>query len=63
MFAPTNLVAELGIVLWLLIGWQFAAAEFVGGAATRKDQYVEHSYEKAAQSWWAERTTMRTTIL
>ena len=30
MFASTNLVAELGIVLWLLIGWQFTLAEFVG---------------------------------
>jgi uncharacterized membrane protein YraQ (UPF0718 family)/YHS domain-containing protein len=32
MFASTNLVIELGIVLWLLLGWQFALAEFVGGA-------------------------------
>src|SRR4051795_2154144 len=32
MFASTNLVVELGIVLWLLIGWEVAAAEFVGGA-------------------------------
>ena len=32
MFASTNLVLELGIILWLLMGWQFAAAEFVGGA-------------------------------
>jgi uncharacterized membrane protein YraQ (UPF0718 family)/YHS domain-containing protein len=32
MFASTNLVLELGIVLWLLMGWQFALAEFVGGA-------------------------------
>ena len=31
MFASTNLVVELGVVLWLLIGWQFALAEFVGG--------------------------------
>src|ERR687883_545411 len=31
MFASTNLVIELGIVLLLLLGWQFAAAEFVGG--------------------------------
>ena len=31
MFASTNLVVELGIVLWVLIGWQFAASEFVGG--------------------------------
>ena len=27
----TNLVVELGIVLALLMGWQFTAAEFVGG--------------------------------
>jgi uncharacterized protein len=32
MIASTNLVVELGIVLWLLIGWQFALAEFVGGS-------------------------------
>ncbi|MGH9073737.1 MAG: permease [Acidimicrobiales bacterium] len=31
MFASTNLVIELGLVLWLLIGWQFALAELVGG--------------------------------
>jgi uncharacterized membrane protein YraQ (UPF0718 family) len=29
--ASTNLVIELGIVLAILMGWQFAAAEFVGG--------------------------------
>src|SRR6476620_8476261 len=28
-FASTNLVWELGLVLWILIGWQFALAEFV----------------------------------
>jgi uncharacterized protein len=32
MLASTNLVAELGIATWLLIGWQFALAEFAGGA-------------------------------
>jgi uncharacterized protein len=31
-FASTNLVWELGLVLWVLIGWQFAVAEFLGGA-------------------------------
>jgi len=31
MFASTNLVLELGIVLLVLMGWQFALAEFVGG--------------------------------
>ncbi len=30
-FASTNLVVELGILLWLLLGWQFTLAEFVGG--------------------------------
>src|SRR5436305_8500827 len=30
-FASTNLVVELGIVVWVLIGWQFTLAEFVGG--------------------------------
>ena len=31
MFASTNLVWELGLVLTILIGWQFALAEYVGG--------------------------------
>jgi uncharacterized membrane protein YraQ (UPF0718 family) len=31
LFASTNLVLELGIVLWLLMGWQFTVAEWVGG--------------------------------
>jgi uncharacterized protein len=30
-FSSTNLVVELGIVIWVLIGWQFTLAEFVGG--------------------------------
>ena len=30
-FASTNLVIELGIILWLLVGWQFTLAEYVGG--------------------------------
>src|SRR4051794_5153311 len=28
-FASTNLVWELGLVLWVLIGWQFALAEYL----------------------------------
>jgi uncharacterized membrane protein YraQ (UPF0718 family)/YHS domain-containing protein len=31
MFASTNLVFELGIVLWIFLGPEFTAAEFVGG--------------------------------
>jgi hypothetical protein len=30
-FASTNLVFELGIVMGLLLGWEFVAGEFVGG--------------------------------
>jgi uncharacterized protein len=30
-FASTNLVFELGLVIWVFLGWQFTLAEFVGG--------------------------------
>src|SRR2546421_9035097 len=30
-FASTNLVVELSIIMVLLLGWPFAAAEFLGG--------------------------------
>jgi uncharacterized membrane protein YraQ (UPF0718 family)/YHS domain-containing protein len=30
-FASTNLVFELGAVLWVIVGWRFTLAEFVGG--------------------------------
>src|SRR5256885_8744274 len=29
--ASTNLVWELGLVLWVLIGWEFTLAEYLGG--------------------------------
>jgi uncharacterized membrane protein YraQ (UPF0718 family)/YHS domain-containing protein len=32
MFASTNLVLELGVLLVVLLGWQFAAAEYIGGS-------------------------------
>ncbi len=31
MFASTNLVIELGILIFIFLGWQFLAAEIVGG--------------------------------
>lgn len=31
VFASTNLVLELGIILYLLLGWQFMAGEWIGG--------------------------------
>ena len=30
-FASTNLVFELGIVIWIFLGWEFTLAELVGG--------------------------------
>ncbi len=30
-FASTNLVVELGLVLWVLMGWRFTAAAWAGG--------------------------------
>ena len=31
LFASTNLVLELGVILFLLFGWEFMAAEWIGG--------------------------------
>jgi len=31
LVSSTNLVIELGIILWLLMGWQFTVAEWLGG--------------------------------
>lgn len=31
LFSSTNLVLELGLILLFLMGWQFAAAEWIGG--------------------------------
>jgi uncharacterized membrane protein YraQ (UPF0718 family)/YHS domain-containing protein len=54
-FASTNLVWELGLVLWILLGWRFALAEIVGGlvlvallwAGTRV--FVPHRVEEEAR--------------
>src|SRR5215212_8338363 len=34
-FASTNLVIELGIIMAILLGWQFTLGEFVGGPLFR----------------------------
>ncbi len=31
MFASTNLVIELGILILIFLGWQYLAAEIIGG--------------------------------
>jgi uncharacterized protein len=58
--ASTNLVIELGIILIVLLGWQFAAAEYVGGIImvmiialifrlTLTPRLVERAREQAAK--------------
>ncbi|MFP3489452.1 permease, partial [Staphylococcus sp. SIMBA_130] len=31
LFASTNLVVELGILIYIFLGWQFVVAEIIGG--------------------------------
>ena len=31
MFASTNLIVELGLMTWILLGWEFLLAEIIGG--------------------------------
>ncbi|MFB6190744.1 MAG: permease, partial [Candidatus Nanohaloarchaea archaeon] len=57
MFASTNLVIEIGFVIYILLGWQFLVADFIGGlfliglmtAGFRfvPDEVVEKAREKA----------------
>lgn len=56
-FASTNLVIELGLVMWVLLGWEFVLANFVSGLIlivllagllefTVPDEWFEWSREK-----------------
>ncbi|MCG7608516.1 hypothetical protein BA059_03345 [Mycolicibacterium sp. (ex Dasyatis americana)] len=56
--ASTNLVIELGVILALLMGWQFTAAEFIGGPViivtvavifriTLRQKVIQHAREQA----------------
>jgi len=62
-FASTNLVFEIGIVMWIFLGWQFTLAEFVGGIVlialmwlgvrlfvTRKLEEEARAHAEAAQA-------------
>ncbi len=54
--ASTNLVWELGLVLWTLIGWQFTVAEYLGGVvmivlmALLLRRFVSRELEDAARA-------------
>jgi uncharacterized membrane protein YraQ (UPF0718 family)/YHS domain-containing protein len=62
-FASTNLVWELGLVLWVLIGWQFTLAEYLGGIvmiglmALALRVFVSREDETAAREHAAEADT------
>jgi len=49
LFASTNLVVELGIILYVLMGWQFMVAEWVGGLVlvTLMALFVKATYPRA----------------
>lgn len=55
-FASTNLVWELGLLLWILIGWQFTLAEYLGGVimivlmAAALRLFVSRRLEESARS-------------
>src|SRR4051794_9738934 len=62
-FASTNLVWELGLVLWVLIGWQFTVAEYLGGIVmiglmwallrffvSREDESAAREHARTAQA-------------
>src|SRR5438046_9080139 len=48
-FASTNLFFELGLVLLVLLGWQFVAAEFAGGVLMIAILAVVFKYTLRAQ--------------
>lgn len=50
-FASTNLVIELGIIMAVLLGWQFTLAEFVGGPIM------------IALVWWLFRGTLQPALV
>jgi uncharacterized membrane protein YraQ (UPF0718 family) len=65
MFASTNLVIELGILILIFLGWQFLAAEIVGGVllisisailikATYPKQWLRQARQKVEEEAGAE---------
>lgn len=47
--ASTNLVIELGIILALLMGWQFTLGEFIGGTTPRSST---SPFSLSPPCWW-----------
>ncbi len=58
-FASTNLVFELGIVIYILLGWQFLAAELLGGFLLIATMYLLLRATLPRQTFAAARERMR----
>ncbi len=65
LFASTNLVLEIGLVIWVLLGWRFVVAELFGGlfliivvAVLLKWFAPRQLFEKARQNLEAEQAGM-----
>jgi len=52
-FASTNLVIEIGLVMWILLGWQFVAADFVGGVVLILLLAATFQY-LVPDGWWSD---------
>ena len=52
MFAATDLVVELGLVMWVLLGWKFVLADFLGGIIAIV--VLTLIYRQVPDSWWDE---------
>lgn len=52
MFAATDLVVELGLVMWVLLGWKFVVAEFLGGLIVVV--LLTLIYRRVPDHWWDE---------
>jgi uncharacterized membrane protein YraQ (UPF0718 family) len=52
MFAATDLVVELGLVMWVLLGWKFVLADFVGGVIAIV--VLTLLYRQVPDHWWDE---------
>ena len=70
MFASTNLVIELGILIFIFLGWQFLAAEIIGGLVlilisrqlviwTYPSTWLEKAREKVTQEGGSEEEDLR----
>lgn len=49
-FAATDLVVDIGLIMWVLLGWQFVAADYVGGLIAVAVLVV--IYRRVPSDWW-----------